>query len=164
MGSRSSTSNQSNPITNNVDRRLAVQDGVGVSGDNSMAFNSESYSYSDNSTSNSDEAIRYMTTQGSDTVQALADAGASIIKQSGGAVIDLARFQGAQNTESFDALVTGGNRLIDKLLEKSSEGFGLAAKVVDSFTPPASKEADNTKYLYIAGAVAAAAVLLGRAK
>jgi hypothetical protein len=151
MGS-SSTSNTSSPATTNTDRRLAVSSGQGVSGDNSNAI--------DNSISNSDEAIRYIASQGSDTVQALADAGTRIIRDSGGAVIELAKFQGAQNTEAFDTLVTRGTSLMDKLLDKSSEGFGLAAKVVESFTPTPNKEADNTKYLYIAGALVAGALLL----
>lgn len=129
------------PVTTNTDKRLAVQGGVGVTGDNNTI------SYND-----------------SDTVKALADAGADIIKSSGGAVIELARFQGANNTESFNTLVTQGGRLIDKLLDKASESYGLANRVVDSFTPTDSKNADNTKYLYIAAAVVAGAVLLQKGK
>lgn len=158
MGSQSSTSNQSNPSTTNVDRRLAVQGGNGVSGDNSSVSTYESTTVIDNS--NSDDAIKYLAAQGSDTVQALADAGANIIKSSGGAVIELAKFQGANNTASFNALVTQGGRLMDKLLDKASESYGLANRVVDSFTPTDSKNADNTKYLYIAAAVVAGAVLI----
>lgn len=153
MGS-SSTKNESNPSTTNIDKRLAVQNGNGVSGDNSSIVDN----------SNSDEAIKYIAQQGSDTVQALADAGAKIIKNSGGAVIELAKFQGANNTESFNTLVTQGGRLIDKLLDKASESYGLANRVVDSFTPTDSKNADNTKYLYIAGAIVAGAVLLQKGK
>lgn len=154
----SSTTNESNPNTTNVDRRLAVQDGVGVSGDGSSAYNSESYAYTDNS--NSAETIKYLSEQGSDTITALANAGTDIIRNSGGAVIELAKFQGAQNTESFNTLVTQGGNLLDKLLDKSSEGFGLASKVVDSFTPTDSKNADVGKYAMWAAAAVAAAVLL----
>lgn len=125
--------------------------------------NRSSTSTSDNSVrvdnSNSNEAIRYMATQGSDTVQALADAGLGVIKSSGGAIIELAQFQGERNTEAFNSLVTRGTGLIEKMLDKSTEGFGLAAKVVDSFTPTPNKEADNGKYMWMAAAAAAAVVL-----
>lgn len=243
--------NQSNPTTTNTDRRSAVSNGAGVTGDNSSAVNidtqvyefTSNYDWSDRSTdnsqrsydfsnrstdnsfrnydwsdrstdidasqrsydlsnrsststtdidasqrsydlsnrsstsnsntsnydwadssvrvdnSNSSEAIKYMASQGSDTVQALSDAGVNIIKNSGGAIIELAQFQGEKNTESFDTLVKGGTRLIEKMLDKSSEGFGLAAKVVDSFTPVQNKEADNGKYMWMAAAAAAAVVL-----
>lgn len=109
--------------------------------------------------SNSSESIRYMASQGSDTVQALADAGLGVIKSSGGAIIELAQFQGEKNTEAFNSLVTRGTGLIEKMLDKSTEGFGLAAKVVDSFTPTPNKEADNGKYMWMAAAAAAAVVL-----
>lgn len=153
-----STSNQSNPTTINTDRRVAVQDGQGISGDGSSAYSSESFSYTDNS--NSAETIKYLSGQGSDTITALANAGTDIIKNSGGAVIELAKFQGAQNTESFNTLVTQGGNLLDKLLDKSSEGFGLASKVVDSFTPTESKTADTGKYAVWAAAALAAVVLI----
>lgn len=139
-----------------------MQGGNGVSGDNSSVSTYESTTLIDNS--NSSEAIKYLAAQGSDTIEALADAGANIIKNSGGAVIELAKFQGANNTESFNALVTQGGRLMDKLLDKASESYGLANRVVDSFTPTDSKNADNTKYLYIAAAVVAGAVLLQKGK
>lgn len=168
MGGKSSntTQTQSNPNTTNVDRRLAVSGGAGVTGDNSYAstYEDNSSRFTDQSVNNSDQAIKYMAAQGSDTVQALADAGRDIIKSSGGAIVDLARFQGAQNTDAFNSVVTMGGRLIDKMLDGVEAGNGLASKVVDSFTPSDNKELNNTKYLYIAAAVVAGAVLLTKGK
>lgn len=144
-GGGGSTSSNSNPVTTNTDKRNAVSDGVGVSGDGSTVI------YSDNSNS-------------SDAVIALADAGAGIIKNSGAAVVELAKFQGAQNTEAWNTTLTTGASLIDKLIDKTSEGFALSSKVVDSFTPTESKNADIGKYAMIAAAVVAGAVLLKGSK
>lgn len=172
--SSSSTTTQSNPATTNVDRRLALSGGAGVTGDNSSAStyednsrfedNSRRTEVTDYSVNNSDAAIKYLAGQGSDTVKALANAGRSIIENSGGAIVDLSRFQGAQNTASFNTLVTAGVRLIDKMLDGVDAGNGLASKVVDSFTPVASKQEDSNKNLYIAAAVVAGAVLLTKGK
>lgn len=139
-GGGGGSSSQSNPTTTNTDKRVAVSDGIGQSGDGSIT-------YTDNSNS-------------SDAVIALADAGAEIIKSSGGTVVELGKFQGAQNTQAWDTTITNGAKLIDKLIDKSTEGFALSGKVIDSFTPTENKNADIGKYAMIAAAVVAGAVLL----
>lgn len=145
MGGKSSTSTQSNPVTNNTDRRLAVSDGAGITGDHS------SVTQIDNSNS-------------SDAVIAMTNAGADIIKSSGGAVVELAKFQGAQNTDAWNTTITTSAKLVDKLIDQASAGFGLSEKVVSAFTPTENKNADIGKYAMIAAAVVAGAVLLKGSK
>lgn len=145
MGGKSSTSTQSNPVTNNTDRRLAVSDGAGITGDGS------SITQIDNSNS-------------SDAVIAMTNAGADIIKSSGGAVVELAKFQGAQNTDAWNNTLTTSAKLVDKLIDKASEGFALSSKVVDSFEPSENKQTEALKYGMIAAAVVAGAVLLKGSK
>lgn len=139
-GGGGSTSNQSNPTTTNTDKRIAVQDGIGVSGDGS------SVSIVDNS--NSSDAIKFMT-----------QAGADIIKNSGAAVVDLSRFQGTQNLEAFDKLVTAGGSLVDKLIDQSSQGFALSGKVIESFKPTEKDEQKTMQYGLIAAAALVGVVL-----
>lgn len=138
-GGGGGSSSQSNPVTNNNDKRVAVSDGMGVSGDSNTII--------DNSNS-------------SDAVIALTNAGADIIKNSGGAVVDLAKFQGAQNTEAWDTTLKTGADLIDKMMASTAQGFALSSKVIDSFTPTENKNADIGKYAMLAAAAVAAAVLL----
>lgn len=145
MGGKSSTSNQSNPVTNNNDKRLAVSDGAGITGDGS------SITQIDNSNS-------------SDAVIAMANAGADIIKSSGAAVVELGKFQGQQNTDAWNTTITTSAKLVDKLIDKASEGFALSSKVVDSFQPSENKQTDALKYGMIAAAVVAGAVLLKGSK
>lgn len=144
----SSTSTQgATTHTTNTDKRVANQDGVALSGDGSYITTN----YQDNSNS-------------PDAVKAIAAAGADIIKTSGGAVVDLARFQSAQNTDAWNATLTTGANLVDKLIGQVAQGFTLSAKVVDSFQPEANKQTDALKYGLIAAAAIAAAVLLKGSK
>lgn len=141
------SSSESNPVTTNNDNRSVTSVDNTDYSTNIHDSSSRTSTYIDNSNS-------------SDAVIALANAGADIIKTSGGAVVELGKFQGAQNTEAWNTTVTAGASLIDKLIDKSTEGFGLASKVVDSFTPTESKNADIGKYAMWAAAAVAAAVLL----
>jgi len=153
MDSESSTASESNPVTTNTDKRVAVSDGLGLSGDGSSISTSYSSNYSVVDNSNS-----------SDAVKALANAGAEIIKSSGGAVVDLARFQGAQNTAAWNTTLTTGAKLIDRLIDKTTDGFSLAGKVVDSFTPTQNAEQKTMQYGLIAAAVVGGVLLLKASK
>lgn len=144
-GGGGSSGGNSSTTTTNTDRRLAVSDGAGITGDGS------SITMVDNSNS-------------SDAVIALANAGAEVIKNSGGAVVELAKFQGAQNTDAWNTTITSSAKLIDRLIDKAGEGFALSSKVVDSFTPSENKQTDALKYGVIAAAVVAGAVLLKGSK
>lgn len=127
------------PVTTNTDRRVANQDGVGVSGDG----NNVTYKYND-----------------SDAVQALANAGADIIRESGGAVVELNRAQITANVQTWDKTLTTGAKLVDKLIDKVGAGFALGEKAIDSFQPAENKQQDTMKVGLIAAAVVAGAVFL----
>lgn len=126
--------------TENTDKRVAVQDGVGVSGDgnNSIVYNS------------------------SDAVVAIAGAGADIIKSSGGAVVELAKFQGQQNTDAWNTTIAESAKLVDKLIDKVSDGFALSSKAIDSFQPAENKNSDALKWAAIAAGVVGVAQLWGK--
>lgn len=122
---------------------MAVQDGVAINGDGNSTV------YSVNS---------------SDAVVAIANAGADVIKSSGGAVVDLYKDAGARNTDAWNSTLTTSSKLLDKLIDQASAGFGLSEKVVAAFTPTENKNADIGKYAVIAAAGVAAAVLLRGSK
>lgn len=135
----------------NADRRNAVQDGVGVSGDHSSVSLSSTYE----STSNSDSHAVYVdNSNSSDAIKALASAGADIIKSSGASVVDLARFQGEQNTDAWNTTITAGAGLVDKLIDKVGDGFKLSSQAISNFTPTENKNSEVVKYAAIAAAVA----------
>lgn len=145
-GSSDTTTTGATTTTTNTDRRVAVQDGVAVSGDGSSYSSSSSTYFQDNSNS-------------SDAVIAMADMGASVIKSSGGAVVDLYKNAGAQNTAMWDKTLTEGAKLVDRLIDKAGEGFGLAEKVVDSFQPNENKNTDAIKTAAIAAGVIGVAMI-----
>lgn len=150
--SKSSSDTSSTTKTTNEDRRNAVQNGVGISGtgvsysttDNYSATDQSYRSYIDNSNS-------------SDAVVAIADMGTDTIRASGAAVVDLYRDQGARNSSAWDKTITTGAKVIDKLIDQSTAGFGLAGKAIDSFTPTQNAEQKTMQY----GLIAAAALGLG---
>ena len=158
-GGGGSSSNDSNPVTTNTDKRIAVQDGMGLSGDGSAMVTDYSTNIQDSSTRSS--VSSYVdNSNSSDAVKAMTSMGADVIKSSGASVVELAKFQGAQNTDAWNSTLTTGAKLIDRLIDQTDAGMGLSAKVVDSFTPTESKNADIGKYALIAAAVVAGAVLL----
>jgi len=136
-GSSSTETTGATTETTNVDQRMAIQDGVGTNGDgNTVTYNS------------------------SDAVVAIANAGADVIKSSGGAVVDLYKDAGKRNSDAWNATLSESGKLVDKLIDQASAGFGLSEKVVNAFTPTENKNADIGKYAMIAAAAVAAAVLL----
>lgn len=149
MGGKSSS--QSNPVTTNQDKRVAVSDGVGVSGD-SNSINVQ----------RADAAVLSATAsmQG-DAVKAMSNAGADMVRASQAAIVDLAETSSAANVQAWDTTVTQGAKLIDSLIDKVGEGFGVANKAIDSFQPEQNKTSDSMKWGMIAAAGVAAAVLLG---
>lgn len=160
-GGGGSSSNDSNPVTTNTDKRIAVQDGMGLSGDGSVMATDYSTNIQDSSTRNTSSVSSYIdNSNSSDAVKAMTSMGADVIRSSGASVVELAKFQGAQNTDAWNSTLTTGAKLIDRLIDQTDAGMGLSAKVVDSFTPTESKNADIGKYAMIAAAVVAGAVLL----
>ncbi|WP_341921881.1 hypothetical protein [Polaromonas sp. YR568] len=144
-GGSTTTTEGARTTTTNIDERMAVQDGVGVNGDG----NNTNYSIVSNS---------------SDAVVAMANMGADIIKSSGGAVVDLYKNAGEQNSDAWNATITQGAKLIDKLIDKAADENSLASKVVDSFMPNENKNAENLKYAAIAAAVIGAAAFWSKQK
>lgn len=162
-GEDNDTTQGATTTTNNTDRRVAVQDGV-VVGDGGSYSSSTSYqdarsSFWQDASSTVFQDARSTSTQindnsnSSDAVIAMADMGADVIKSSGGAVVDLYKNAGAQNTAMWDRTLTEGGRLVDRLIDKAGEGFGLAEKVVDSFQPNENKNTDAIKTAAIAAGV-----------
>lgn len=141
----SKTANSSATTTSNHDARNAVQDGVGVSG----SFNRVEY----NST---------------DAVVAMTEAGADVLKNAGGAIVDLNRDSLQASSKNFDAVVTAGASLVDKLIDASVQttktGSALATEAVQSFKPTENANADVAKYAAIAAAVVAGVVLMKGSK
>ncbi|MDP1740084.1 hypothetical protein [Polaromonas sp.] len=137
--STSTTTEGAKTTTVNTDKRVAVQDGIGTTGDGNMV----SYTSTVNS---------------SDAVVAIAKAGADVINSSGGAVVDLFKDAG----KTYSTTIEQSANLIDKLLDKASEGFALSTKVVDSFTPNENKNTDAIKTAAIAAGVIGVAMLFGK--
>lgn len=139
-GAPSNTTNKgAETTTNNNDKRVAAQDGVGISGDsNTVVYNSP------------------------DAVKAIAQAGADVIKSSGGAVVELAKLQTTANADAWNSTLTTGAKLVDKLIERVGDGFTLSSKVVDSFQPAVNKSTDAIKWAAIAAAALGVASLWGK--
>lgn len=150
--SESSSDTSSTNTTNNNDKRNAVQNGVGFSGDRNVYSTTDNYSATDQSYRSYVD-----NSNSSDAVVAIADMGADTIRSSGAAVVDLYRDQAEHNSSAWDKTITTGARVIDKLIDQSTAGFGLAGKAIDSFTPTQNEEQKTMQY----GLMAAAALGLG---
>lgn len=122
--------------TSNQDKRNAVQDGVAVSGDGAAAF----VEFND-----------------PDAVKAIAQAGADVLQNVGGAVVDLNRDSIAAQTKSFDALVKGGVELVDKVI---GANMAQAERVVSAYKPVDGANADVAKWGTVAAGAAVVAALL----
>lgn len=142
-GGGGGSSSSSETKTTNIDKRVAVSDGVGLSGDsNSISYTS--------------------VVNDPDVVKALASAGADIIRSAGASVVDLNQNAMDANVNLYDKTLTTGAALVDRLIDKVGDGFSLGEKAIDSFTPSENKQTDALKYGLIAAAVVAGAVLLKR--
>jgi hypothetical protein len=165
-GSSADATNQT--TTTNVDRR-AVLDHSAFVGDGSTSTVNMYTTQADA------EVLNTLAANIPDAMAALSQAGATIIRDSGGAVVDLNRDSIAANTKAWDSTLQFGAATVDKAIDVLSASFGtaaknveasnaLASKVVDSFTPTENKNADIGKYAMWAAAAVAAAVLLKGSK
>lgn len=134
-GGGGKSTSSSDTTSTNTDQRVAVQDGVGLSGSsgNSIVYNS------------------------SDAVKAIASMGAETIARTGAAVVELNQSSIDANVTAWDKTVTAGAALVDKLIDASTT---LGSKAIDNYQPGENKERDTISNLGIAAAVAAAAVYL----
>ncbi len=137
------SSSSSETTTTNQDNRVAVQDGLGVSG-------SDGNVVSVNST---------------DAIQAIAQLGAEVIAQTGEAVVQLNKDTTAAQVTSWDATVAAGAHLVDKLIDGATKSYTVAEKAIDSFQPAENKTQDTSLKLgMIAAAGIAATILLSKTK
>lgn len=153
--SSSSTANQQS--TTNIDRRTVIQDGAYV-GDSSSA----SVSFINNSTDG--EVLKTLAGEQGDAVKALAQMGATVLKDAGGSVVDLQRDSITANSKAWDSTLEYGSQMVDKIIDNMSEGYGIATKAIDKFQPTENANADIGKYAMIAAAVVAGVVLLKDSK
>ncbi|MDT7522034.1 hypothetical protein RAE21_06360 [Rhodoferax sp. TBRC 17198] len=139
-GGGGGSSSENKTETTNIDSRMAVQDGAGLS-------NSSGNTVNVNST---------------DAVQTVANMGADTLKNIGGAIVELNKTTTATQATSWDNTVNAGAKLIDKLIDKSTT---TAEAAINSFQPAENKANDTSLKLgMIAAAGVAAVVILGRMK
>lgn len=137
-GGGGSSSSRTETTTNNIDQRVAVQDGVGVSGSTGVTINS------------------------TDAVRAIAQMGTDTIQRTGDAVVQLNQSSVAANAVAWDKTVTAGAALVDKLIDASTS---LGTSAIDKFQPAENKANDTSLKLgMMAAAAVAATVILGKMK
>lgn len=134
------SSSESSTTTTNTDARVAVQDGVGLSGSSGNTVNVNS----------------------TDAVNAIAKLGTDTIAKTGEAVTKLNETSMATNAAAWDRTVTVGAQLVDKLIDSTTQ---LGTTAIDKFQPAENKASDTSLKLgMIAAAAVAATVLLGKTK
>lgn len=137
-GKGGESKSDSSTTSTNTDQRVAVQDGLGLSGSsgNTISVNSP------------------------DAIKAVAQLGAETIARTGEAIVQLNRDSSAANLTAWDKTVTVGAQLVDKLIDKST---GVATAAISSYQPTENKTQDTTqKVVLYAAAAGAAALLLAR--
>jgi hypothetical protein len=163
-GTSSSATLQTTTI--NSDSRAVLQDAVqvGANAHSTVNFN----------TSQADaEVLRTLANNMPDAMRALGQAGATIIKDAGGAVVDLNRDSVAANTKAWDSTLHFGAQAVDDVIDMMGKSFGIASEnikagnaiasqAIDKFQPTENANADIGKYAMFAAAAVAAAVLLSR--
>ena len=146
--STNATTTNTQTVTENTDRRIAVNDGVGISGSsNTVQVNDP------------------------DVVRAIASMGGDVLKKLGGAIVDINKTSADNNRHAMDSTMDTSAKLVDKLTDSLSQGFTLAGKTVSAaektvsaFQPNENKGAETMKYLGFAviGVAAVALVLQGK--
>ena len=115
-----------------------------------------------------------------DVVKAIASMGADTIARTGAAVVQLSQAGMDSNVEAWDATVNAGARLVDRLIDASTEqikaghksveqiaekGFGISQAAISNFQPAENKASDTSLKLgMIAAAGVAATLLLSKMK
>jgi len=152
-GSSTSTSASLATTTVNSDSRAVLQDAVQIGSGSTATVNLESAD---------SEVLKSLGGNLSDAVAALGQMSATTLRDVGGSVVNLNKDSLAANSKAWDSTLQFGAGVVDKLIDQMSEGYGLAGKAIDSFTPTENKNADIGKYaMWAAAAVAAAVILKG---
>nr|ART90447.1 hypothetical protein [uncultured bacterium] len=156
-GGAPSTSATLQTTTVNADSRAVLQDAVQVGAGSSSSVTMNSY------TEQADAAVmQALAANIPDAMVALGQAGATVIKDAGGSVVDLNKDSIAANSKAWDATLQAGAAIVDKAIDSISAGYGLAGKAIDKFQPTDNANADIGKYAMLAAAAVAAAVLLSK--
>lgn len=134
-GGGGESSSESSNSTTNTDQRVAVQDGVGLSGSSGNTVNVNS----------------------SDAIKAIAAMGADTIAKTGAAVVELNQASLDANVSAWDKTVTAGAALVDKLIESNSS---TTSAVIDRFQPQESRREETLQTAAIAAAAGLAAIYL----
>ncbi len=156
-GTSSSNASSNTTVTQNTDRRTVLDDSV-------MVGDGASSSVTQINNSADAEVLKTLANSIPDAAVALGQMSATTLRDVGGAVVDLNKDSLAANTKAWDSTLQFGAGMVDKLIDNMSEGYGLASKTIDAFTPTENKNADIGKYAMLAAAAVAAAVLLGKTK
>lgn len=156
-GSSSSNASSNTTMTTNIDRRAVLQDAAYV-GDNSTS----SVNFINNSTDG--EVLKELAAGQSDAVKFMTQQGATLLKDAGGAIVDLNKDSLTANTKAWDSTLQYGSAMVDSIIDSMSQGYGIAEKAIDKFQPTENANADIGKYAMIAVAVVAGVVFLKDAK
>lgn len=163
INGRSNNNSTTTPTTTNTDNRVAAQDSIVASGGASLSNTTNT------NTTNIDNS------NSSDAVIAIANAGTSLIRDSGEAVVNLAELQFNANAQTWNRTVTESAALIDKLIGQSGAGIelgrqaardnvSLANNVIGSFKPVEGQQTEVMKWALGAAALIAASVMFKGSK
>lgn len=138
-GGGGKSTSSSDTTSTNTDQRVAVQDGVGLSGSsqNTIVYNS------------------------SDAVKAIAQMSSEAIASTGAAVVDLGKASLETNADTWDKTVTAGAALVDKLIDASTT---VGTKAIESFQPTDNAQQNTLQTAAIAAAAGFVALFLLKAK
>lgn len=137
-GKGGSSSSSSDTTSTNTDQRVAVQDGIGLSGSSGNTLN-----YND-----------------PDVVRAIASMGADVIAKSGAAVVELNQIGMDSNLAAWDKTVTAGAALVDKIIDSNSAATQQAIK---NFQPTDNAQQNTMQTAAIAAAAGLVAYALIKA-
>jgi hypothetical protein len=137
--------------TINQDSRAVLQDAVQVGQGATATINMSSADA---------EVLKSLGGNLSDAVTALGQMSATTLRDVGGSIVDLNKDSISANSKAWDSTLQFGANVVDKMIDQMSEGYALAGKAVDNFTPTENKNADIGKYAMLAAAAVAMAVLL----
>jgi hypothetical protein len=154
-GTSSSATLQTTTI--NSDSRAVLQDAVQVGANAQSTVNF-------NTTQADAEVMRTLATNIPDAMVALGQAGATVIRDAGGSIVDLNKDSIAANSKAWDATLQAGVSIVDKAIDSMAAGYGLADKAIEKLQPTDNANADIGKYAMLAAAAVAAAVLLSKDK
>lgn len=158
-GGGSSMSMATATTTQNTDRRSVLDDSVMVGDGATSTVNNQSITYAADA-----EVLNTLAQTMPDAVRAISQMGATVLRDMGGAVVDLNADSLEQNRRMFDATTQRGADMVDGVINSMAQGFGLAQQAINKFQPTDNANADIGKYAMLAAAAVAAAVLLGKSK